>query len=322
LRTNKYTNAQGGIGGHASYSISGAYPPATSFNMDADGGNAGTESNTTPGNGPPDMKYYDQLPTVLKDYITNNWMTLSITHAQPGMYPSGISGDLHGSATSTSPNTGQGGAGAPGKNGGPKSAHTAGGGGFYAEGGPTYGKYVSPSGTNTSQYMCGNNAPWKGLSQQTFAGEGGGGATAGVSGNNHEGGQGGSGSAFYWFTVKPPYIPGDFTFLQSKPNRTISHNDNITDPQNYILTEYTSSGPSNGTVQFSSALASGNHTAEYTPNLNSLSADSFEFYVQNVAGLDSDTSTATIQAFTSYDQPTSSAASYIAIGDVSCNFNI
>jgi len=317
LRTNKYTYAQGGIGGEPYYSISGAYPPTTRFKALRNGGNAGTESNTTPGNGF-DIAYYDQLPTVLKDYITNNWTTLSITHAKPGMYPSGISGDR----SSTSPNTGQGGAGAPGKNGGPKSASTAGGGGFYKQGGPTYGKYVTPSGTSGNKYMCGNNAPWKGLSQQTFAGEGGGGATAGMNGNNHEGGQGGSGSAFYWFTVKPPYTPNIISFLQSKPNRVLSHDESVSDPQNYSLTINTSSSPSNGTANFTSSTTVGHYTVDYTPNLNSLSADSFEFYAQNVAGLDSDTSTATIQAFTSYDQPTSSDASYIAIGDVSCNFNI
>jgi len=320
LRTNKYYG--GGKGGEPYYYISGACPPATSFKVLHNGGNAGTESNTTPGNGS-DIAYYDQLPSaVLKDYITNNWTTLSITHAQPGMYPSGISGDLHGSATSTSPNSGQGGAGAPGKNGGPKSAHTAGGGGFYAEGGPTYGKYVSPSGTAASQYMCGNNAPWKGLSQQTFAGEGGGGATAGVSGNNHQGGQGGSGSAFYWFTVKPPTTPTTFNFSTSKPNRVLSHDETVSDPQDYSLTINTSSSPSYGNANYTPSTTAGHYIVEYTPNEDSLSADSFVFYVQNVAGLDSDTSTATIQAFTSYDQPTSSAASNIAIGDVSCNINI
>ena len=321
LRTNKYYD--GGKGGEAYYSISGAYPPATSFKVLYKGGNAGEKSNTTPGNGF-DIAYYNQLPTVLKNYITNNWTTLSITHAQPGIYPSGISGDLHGTATSTSPNTGQGGAGAPGKNGGPKSAHTAGGGGFYAEGGPTYGKYVIPSGTTTSQYMCGNNAPWKGLSQQTFAGEGGGGATAGVSGNNHQGGQGGSGSAFYWFTVKPPTTPTNFSFSTSKPNRVISYHELNTDPQDYSITENISAVPTHGTASFTpEPTIAGYYIVEYTPNVNSLLADSFEFNVQNVAGLDSTgTTTATILAFTSYDQPTSSAASYIAIGDVSCNFNI
>ena len=316
LRTNKYNS--GGIGGATNYNITGNLIPTASYNKSAPGGKANTEARATPGNGT-DIAYYNYLPSILDTYIDNNWTTLNITHAKAGIYPSGIIGDR----SSTSPNTGGGGAGAAGRNGGKKSAADAGGGGFYAQGGPTFGKYVSPSGTVTSQYMSGNDAPWKGLTQQTFAGEGGGGGTAGVSGNNHQGGQGGSGSAFFWFTVKPPTTPSNFSFLQSKPNRVLSHDEPNTDPQDYSLTETISVSPTHGTAGFPFSTTAGDYIVEYTPNINSLSTDSFEYTVQNVAGLDSTgTTTATIPAFEPYDQPTSGNASRIAIGDLSLNFNI
>ena len=131
-----------------------------------------------------------------------------------------------------------------------------------------------------------------------------------------------SGSAFFWFTVKPPTTPSSFSFPQSKPNRVLSHDEPNTDPQDYSLTETISGLPAHGAASFTPSTTVGHYIVEYTPNLDSILSDSFEFTVQNVAGLDSGTSTATIPAFELYNQPTSSNASYVAIGDVSCNFNI
>lgn len=316
LRTNKYNN--GGTGGSASYNITGSNIPTTSYNITAKGGKANTEARAEPNDGT-DIEYYNHLPLILSTYIDDNWITLNITHAKPGIYPNGITGDRD----SSPPNTGDGGAGAAGKNGGKQSATDAGGGGFYSRHAKTFGRYVSPSGTSEYKYMSGNNAPWTGLSQQTFAGEGGGGGTSGSSGHNHQGGQGGHGSAFFWFTVKPPITPSSFTFPKSKPNRVLNHDETLSDPQDYSLTENISTSPNYGTYRFTpSTTTTGHYIVEYIPNENSLLGDLFEFNVQNVAGLDSASATATIQPFDTYEQPTSNDASHVAIGDVSYNFTI
>lgn len=300
-------------------SSSTSYPQTN--DQTANGANANSTANVNGNNGT-NLMVYNQIPSELNTFINSNWKTLKITTGDATIYPS-TNGDTYafGTISTSSPvnilsNPSLSGAGSSGANGGKHNFDSAGGGGFYSyRGNNNFGRKI---GVTESKFRSGNNAPWGGLTQPTYAGEGGGGGTAG-SNFNHAGGAGSPGSAFFYFTVKPPSLsPNPPVFnVNNKPNREITTTENITEPQNYSLTTIISPVATNGTASINDTQIS------YTPNLNYTSTDTFSFTSTSESGLYvSATLNITDDTFIFYNQPTSSSKDITLIGDLPYTFVI